>query len=267
MSPLPPRRASTIAGDGGDIELFEYGESGDLLICAAGNGRPAAQFNEFATQVAGAGFHVATFNYRGIGRSSGRLTELTLHDFGNDVWTIADSLGAAKVHLLGKAFGNRVMRAASCDRPDRVATITLLAAGGEIAPAVEVQAKFRRYFDPSISREDWIGLHAEINYAPANAHLASAAADLGTYPLVAGAQAQAVEATPLDEWLHGGTAPMLVMVGLDDVVAPPENGLRLAEARPDTTLIGLPNCGHSMLDEQPEAILRMLTRFLRHRSL
>jgi pimeloyl-ACP methyl ester carboxylesterase len=267
MSVLPPNRSSTIAGADGEIELFEFGDSGDLLICAAGNGRPAAQFDEFATQLAGAGFHVVTFNYRGIGRSTGTLADVTLHDFGDDVWAIADSLDCSTVHLLGKAFGNRVMRTASSDRPDRVATITLLAAGGEIAPSAEVQAKFQRYFDPLISKDDWIRLHAEINYAPANSHLAAAAADLGTYPLVAGAQAKAVEATPLDEWLYGGVAPMLVMVGLDDVVARPENGLRLAEARSNTSLIGLPNCGHSMLDEQPEAIVRWLSRFLHHRSL
>ena len=176
----PPSRSTTIAGEDGEIELFEYGDAGELLVCAAGNGRPASQFDTFARQLAGAGFHVVTFNYRGIGRSTGSLEQLTLHDFGNDVWTIADSFGAGTVHLLGKAFGNRVMRTASSDRPDRVATITLLAAGGEIAPSAEVQAKFRRYFDPAISKDDWAQLHAAINYAPANAHLAAVAADLGT---------------------------------------------------------------------------------------
>lgn len=249
------------------IEIFEFGDSGELVICAAGNGRPAAQFDEAAAQLAGEGFRVVTFNYRGIGRSDGPLDGVTLHDFADDVWRIADALGCATVHLLGKAFGNRVMRTASSDRPDRVATITLLAAGGAIPPSDEVQIKFRRYFDPSISRDEWAQLHAEINYAPANAHLATAAADLGTHPTVAGAQAKAAERTPPEEWLHGGTAPMLVMVGLDDLVAPPENGLRLAESRAGTTLVGLSNCGHSMLDEQPEIILRLLGRFLRERSL
>jgi pimeloyl-ACP methyl ester carboxylesterase len=267
MSRIPAVRTTTFAGHDGEIEVFEFGEGDEIVICAAGNGRPAAQFDEAAAQLADTGFRVVTFNYRGIGRSTGPLDGITLHDFANDVWTIADSLECASVHLLGKAYGNRVMRAASSDRPDRVATITLLAAGGEISPTVEIQTKFRRYFDPSISPQEWTQLHAEVNYAPANAHLAVAAADLGRFPLVAGAQAKASELTPPEEWLQGGTAPMLVMVGLDDLVAPPENGLRLAESRPDTTLIGLPNCGHSMLDEQPETIIRLLGHFLRERSL
>jgi pimeloyl-ACP methyl ester carboxylesterase len=267
MSPSPAARTTLIAGDVGDIEVFEFGEADDVLICAAGNGRPASQFDDSAARLAETGIRVVTFNSRGIGRSTGSLDGLTLHDFADDVWRIADSIECASVHLLGKAFGNRVMRTASSDRPDRVATITLLAAGGEIPPADEVQTKFRRYFDPTITREEWVQLHAEVNYAPANAHLAAAAADLGTFPVVAGAQAKAVAGTPTDEWLQGGTAPMLVMVGLDDVVAPPENGLRLAMSRPHTTLVGLSNCGHSMLDEQPDTIIRLLARFVRERSL
>ena len=203
-----------------------------------------------------------TFNYRGIGASNAPIEGLSLHDFSRDIWSIADSLECATVHLLGKAFGNRVMRTASSDQPERVSTITLIAAGGEVLPTEETQTKFRRYFDASLSRDEWTRLHAEINYAPINAHLAAAAADLGTYPLAAAGQAASIRATPPDEWLVGGTAPMLVMVGLDDRVAPPENGLRLAERRPGTWLVGLPDCGHSMLDEQPEAIMRSLTTFL-----
>lgn len=265
-SGVQPRRSLIPTGDG-DIEVFEFGENGDLVICASGNGRPASQYDAFAERLCVTGFRVVTFNYRGIGGSTGRIQDLTLHDFGRDVWAIADYFDLEKVHLFGKAFGNRVMRSASSDFPDRVSTITLAAAGGEVQPDKETRVKFQRYFDPSLSRDEWVQLHSEINYAPANSHLAAAAADLGTFPLLAESQAAAVVATPLNEWLRGGTAPMLVIVGLDDLVAPPENGLRLASSRPNTSLIGLPNCGHSMLDEQPDTILRLLTRFLRNGEL
>ena len=50
--------------------------------------------------------------------------------------------------LAGKTFGNRVMRTASSDQPDRVASITLLGAGGEIPPAPDVQQKYLRFTDP-----------------------------------------------------------------------------------------------------------------------
>jgi hypothetical protein len=36
-------RSSTIAVKGGDLEVFGFGRSGELVICAAGNGRPASQ--------------------------------------------------------------------------------------------------------------------------------------------------------------------------------------------------------------------------------
>jgi pimeloyl-ACP methyl ester carboxylesterase len=88
------------------------------------------------------GFRVVTFNYRSIGCSEGPIDGLTLHDFGRDVWAIANYLDCDKMHLVGKAIGNRVMRAASNDNPERVATITLIAAGGAIQPDAETQAKF-----------------------------------------------------------------------------------------------------------------------------
>jgi len=59
--------------------------------------------------------------------------DLTLHDYVSDVWMIADELELQKVNLLGYALDNRIMQTASTDQPNRVASITLFAAGGEVA--------------------------------------------------------------------------------------------------------------------------------------
>jgi pimeloyl-ACP methyl ester carboxylesterase len=50
-------------------------------------------------------------------------------------------------------------------------------------------------------------------------------------------------------------AQMLVLQGLDDVVAPPENGRSLKEDYPDrVTLVEFPDLGHSMARERPELV-------------
>lgn len=72
-------------------------------------------------------------NPRGIDASEGPLEGLTLHDYAADEWMIANELNLPKAHLLGHAFGNRVMRTASTYQPNHVASITLFAAGGEVA--------------------------------------------------------------------------------------------------------------------------------------
>ena len=231
------------------IEFFTFGEGRETFVLAAGNGRPASDLSELAEGVSRHGIRVVTFNYRGIGSSDGPVENLTLHDYANDVWAIVDSLGATQVHLGGKAYGNRVMRTASADQPSRVTSIILYAAGGEVPADSETTALYRRYTDPSVSEEEWLRLHAEINFAPMHADKARLSAERGAYPHLASLQVKAAQSTPVEDFLRGGTAPMLVLTGLDDRVAVPQNALNIAVTRPNTRLVGIPNCGHNMIFE------------------
>ncbi len=244
------------------IEAFEYGEGDETVILAAGNARPAAQLDRLASDLAIAGFRAITYNYRGIGDSTGTIGGLSLHDLSDDVWAVSHDVGARRVHLVGKTYGNRVMRTAASDQPDRCASLVLVGAGGQIPPSEETQALYRRYLDPSVSTQEWTDLNAVLMYAPGNEHLAAPAADLGSFPDVAQAQIEASNATPTEEWAAGGSGPMLIIVGLQDRVAVPANGLAIATERPNSWLVGLPDCGHNMIDEQPEAISRLIAEFV-----
>ena len=144
------------------IEAFEYGEGDETVILAAGNARPAAQLDRLAADLATTGFRAITYNYRGIGNSSGPIGGLLLHDLADDVWALADDIDARRVHLVGKTYGNRVMRTAASDQPDRCASLVLVGAGGLIPPSEETQALYRRFLDPSISTQEWTELNAAL---------------------------------------------------------------------------------------------------------
>jgi pimeloyl-ACP methyl ester carboxylesterase len=255
-----------ISAHGRTIEAFVFGEGPETLIMAAGNGRPASQLMDLAKAIASTGIRTVVYNYRGIGASDGSLDGITLVDYGNDVWAIADSLGVQKVHLAGKTYGNRVMRAASQTKPDRVATIILVGAGGEVEPSPETIALYKRYTDPDLPRSEWLSLQAKLMYAPGNEHLAEKDADEGQFPAIAAAEVKASEATPIEAWSMGGTAPMLAITCLLDRVAVPENAYKIAEMRPNTWLAGLPGCGHNMINEQPEELRRLIIGFIQARS-
>ncbi len=60
----------------------------------------------------------------------------------------------------------------------------------------------------------------------------------------------------------GGTAPMLVMTCLLDCVAVPESALSVAKSRPNAWLVGLPGCGHNMLNERGEDLVRLMSDFI-----
>jgi len=263
LSPAVHAADTRIIKDNGiEIEAFVFGTGGQTLIIAAGNGRPAADLEDLAEGIAAGGIRVVTYNYRTIGVSKGPIIGVTLHDYAQDVWRIADALGAREVHLAGKTYGNRVVRTAAADRPERTLSVTLIGAGGEILPSAEVQAKYRRYIDPGTSGEEWLSLQAELMFAPGNEHLAGRSAKHGEYPELAAAQVKASNATPMSEWAGAGTAPMLVLTCLQDLVAVPENGLNLAKKRPDTWLVGIPGCGHNMVFEQPEALRRLIIEYI-----
>jgi pimeloyl-ACP methyl ester carboxylesterase len=252
-----------IKDNGIEIEAFVFGKGSQTLIIAAGNGRPAADLEDLAKGIAGGGIRVVTYNYPTIGASKGPINGITLHDYAQDVWRIADALSAKKIHLAGKTYGNRVMRTAASDQPERTLSVTLIGAGGEILPSAEVQSKYLRYVDTNTSKEEWLKLQAELMFAPGNEHLASLSAEHGEYPELAAAQVKASDATPKREWTGAGTAPMLILTCLQDLVAVPENGLNLAKERPNTWLVGIPSCGHNMVFEQPETLRQLIIEYIK----
>jgi pimeloyl-ACP methyl ester carboxylesterase len=68
---------------------------------------------------------------------------------------------------------------------------------------------------------------------------------------------------PLEYWWSAGTAPLLVIQGLDDEAAPPGNGHALREQLGERArLVDLPRAGHFLLLERPEAVARAVCAFL-----
>ncbi|WP_164112974.1 MULTISPECIES: alpha/beta fold hydrolase [Sphingobacterium] len=259
---IKPKR-QLIKNGNDQIEVFVYGQGDVSLILAAGNGRPAAQLEELATAIAANGIQVITYNYRTLGASTGVIENITLHDYANDLMAIVTNLKLTNVYLGGKTYGNRVVRTFSQDYPDIVKGIILIGAGGEVSPSKETIELYQRYMDPNISKEEWMRLQGVLMYAPGNEYLAKIDAEQGEFPILAGEQAKASDRTPKAEWSMGGVAPMLILTCLEDRVALPESALSIAKKRPKTWLIGLPNCGHNMLNERGDDIKELVVNFLK----
>ncbi len=72
-----------------------------------------------------------------------------------------------------------------------------------------------------------------------------------------------MQATDPADWWDAGTAPLLVVQGLADRIAPPANGRDLAIAHPDrVTLIEIERAGHALLPEQPADVAAAVVGFL-----
>lgn len=258
---MEPRIQYAKTSDGVSIAYWTMGEAGPWVVLVPSLGRGGADFDQLGQALGHAGFRVLAFDPRGVGESRASLDDLTLHDLSADVALLIEQLDEASVHVVGHAYGNRVARSLAADRPDLVRTVTLLAAGGLIAPDDEVSASGARCFQLGLLDVERLEDIRSAFFGPNSDP--SVWLD-GWWPSAAAAQTAAGRATPLDDWWTAGQAPLLVIQGLHDRLAIPANGHALKEqlgAR--VRVVDLPDAGHALLPEQPEAIAGEMVAFLR----
>lgn len=254
-----PETTRYVAANAARIHVTLQGEGAPVVLLPS-LGRGTNDFDDLGTRLAGAGYGVIRPQPRGIGASSGPLSDITLHDLAADIAAVIDAVGRGPAVVIGHAFGNRIARTLAGDRPELVRGVVLLAAGG-VAPlppeiqqalaqsfngfqpdARRIEAIARAFFAPGNDAGVWrYGWHAEVGYA----------------------QAAANHATPAEAWSAGGGVPMLVLQGEHDAVAPPAHGddlqRRYGERIQVVTLAG---AGHALLPEQPEAIATSILDWL-----
>jgi pimeloyl-ACP methyl ester carboxylesterase len=237
--------------------------AGETVVLIPGGGLDASYFADCARRLAHTGWRAVAVNPRGAGASTGPLEGFTLHTLAADVAGIIEALDGGPVHVLGHALGNRVARCLAADRPDLVRSVILLAAGGLIAPAAEVQRALQGWFRHDATASECLeAMHSMVADPAAAQRIWD---QVKRWPVVAAAQSPASQATPHNDW-WGATsaAPFLVVQGLEDRVAPPGNGRALRDqfgAR--VRVVESPHAGHMLLLEQPEAVTEAILCFLR----
>jgi pimeloyl-ACP methyl ester carboxylesterase len=82
-------------------------------------------------------------------------------------------------------------------------------------------------------------------------------------PDVAAYQGAAIRATPRDDWWDAVAPRVLVIQGLDDLIAPPSNGRRYVEDHSAVArLVELHDAGHALIVEQAELVGETIIQFL-----
>ncbi|MET0273378.1 MAG: alpha/beta fold hydrolase [Phenylobacterium sp.] len=235
--------------------------AGPLVVLVPSLGRGAADFDDLSRRLAKAGFTAAAVDPRGIGRSRGPSEGLTLFDYADDVAMAARGLSDRPAVFVGHALGNRIVRAVASRHSDQVSGLVLLAAGGQVPIAPDVMKALNGVFDETKSPADHLADVRLAFFAPGND---PAVWRDGWFGDVARAQQAALAATPTEQWSGGGSTRILIVQAADDTVAPPANAEALVRAFPDRVKVTvLPDAGHAMLPEQPQAIADLLIGYLK----
>ena len=238
--------------------------SGETIVLIPGRGLSADSFTELAKALDKAGYRTVAINPRGIEGSTGPLEKLTLKDYANDVASVIQALGLPRAHVLGHAYGNRVARTLAVENPALVQTVILLAAGGKVGPRPEAVKASEKLESADATRAEKIEATRVVYFGPRSDPMPWV--DLKDWTAASQAQLEALRATPRTSWWSGGAAPMLVIQGLEDKIAPPENGRALRDEFGDrVTLVELPNAGHALVIEVPKAIAKAIHDFFKAR--
>jgi esterase len=223
-------------------------------------------------------WRVIALDQRGHGDSDpapdGDYTTATLCD---DLATFIDSLGVAQVTLVALSMGGRVAIAYAGRYPSRMDRLVVIDIGPEIAPAGRGRVGGMMAGSP----ERFDSVARAIEYARTNAPrytetMLRHRVEHGVRPLAGGGVTwkydRAIRESvrngrwrdPIDLWplWSAITCPTLIVRGAESDILSAEIAGRMLAAQPRAELVEIPNAGHTVPGDQPEAFLDALKKFL-----
>lgn len=251
------------------VELVPAGAAGTVLLVPGFSGSKE-DFGPLLPLLVPGGHRVVAIDLRGQYESPGPDDPLAygVEALAADVLAVVARLDGP-VHLLGHSFGGLVCRAAALQRPDALASLTLMSSGPQalVGPRVDVLA-----FLPEVIAGGGMAAVADASEAMAEVDPAGAGSPpevraflrrrwLASSPvgLMAMGDALRTEADRVDA-LHATGLPLLVLHGVDDDAWSPATQAEMAR-RLGATYRVVPGARHSPAVEAPEATASALLGF------
>jgi pimeloyl-ACP methyl ester carboxylesterase len=243
---------------------FDPARPAVLLVHGAGMDHTVWQLP--ARWLAWHGHSVLAVDLPGHGRSEGPVLG-SVPELAQWLGRAMDAAGVERAAVVGHSMGGAIALEAAAALPERVTRLALLGT----APAIPVNAALLE-----TAREA-----PERAYRMMTAWAHGAAAKIGGHPVpglwmtggslalfarnAAGVLASDLAACA--EWTSGREAaarvrcPALVVMAAGDIMTPPRNGAELARLITGARTVTLPDCGHMLVAEQPDATLDALIGF------
>jgi pimeloyl-ACP methyl ester carboxylesterase len=239
------------------IEYRQSGSGPDLVWVAGGGGR-GDDWRRYQTPAFDDSFRSLTFDNRGIGATTcDRPMPWPIEDFAEDVADLVRSVCHPPVAMVGSSFGSAIVQQVCIGHPDLVRVAVVMGTGawstGWGWDYQQAEIEFRR----SGGRLD--GMMAVTHYA-AMLYPARVLGDRDLWPrlrdeLLDWVESGDNEASLIPQWeaslrfdqrddLPAVTVPMHVVAFTEDVQAPPQDGLELADLVGTATFHLLDGMGH-----------------------
>lgn len=255
------------------VDLFyERLGSGDPLLLLNGIMMTTASW-ALQTRVLATRYECVLHDFRGQLRSGKPDVPWTMADHVDDLALLLDRLGIARAHLVGTSYGGEVGILFALAHPERVRTLSLIACVSHVEPPL--REKVLRWC--RVAQTDPAELYdtsVPDNYSPAfleaNPLFVVAGRErLGGYPAdwfrALAILGEAFLRLDVRAELSRITAPTLVIGAALDRLKPPPYSEELAAAIADARLVMIPDAGHAVVIERPDAVNQALLEFLAER--
>lgn len=145
-SPIEPSPRTIVSVNGVELCVQSFGDDADptiLLIHGAATSMGGWD-DRFCARLAAGGRFVIRYDQRDTGESTSYPTGAPgygMRDLIDDVFGLLDAFDVERAHVVGMSMGGGIAMGAALARPDRVASLTLIATtpGGEGLPAMSAE--------------------------------------------------------------------------------------------------------------------------------
>lgn len=222
---------------------------------------------EFCERIAAEGRFVIRFDHRDTGRSTKvplGSAQYTIEDMADDVLSVLDGFSVEAAHFVGMSLGGLITQLIALRNPERVSSLTLIAAeplGGEPVDVRPISPSFLEHF-ATMGVLDWDDDKAVAGFLRQIALLSAPPTRGIDEPMTSQRIAGEIERAgnmvssafnhatvdgDLKKWdLRTISQPTLVIHGAHDPIVDPENGKAIAAQVAGARLILLPDAGHEL---------------------
>ena len=220
-------------------------------------------------------------NNPGIGESSTTRTEFSIETYAGDLAEWIQNLGHSKIALLGHSLGGYIAQEIARLIPDQLSALILSSSrmGGKLMTPADPRVSevlTKRYSSPKEEKDASLSIladpefHDQIRVHRKSVEEESAKADLAQ--VFVSEEVKHQQNASRINWLENFGEkqkeyqefkfPTLILVGNNDRIIPPENGIELARAIPNSWLLRYPRGGHALSLQFPREIGRSIRTFL-----
>lgn len=262
---IPAQQAAILHADGFaldylDLPAREADRQAPPLLFITGYAVTKEMWDQRLVQALRARRRVLLLDNRGMGPSAAPSGAFALGDLARDAAALLDGLGIARADVLGWSLGGMTAQELALQRPDLVRSLTLLATvpdNAELMPVLDRMAALPpaellgAMFPPG-----WVATHPD---APGLLPARPRPPDLN---VISRQYAAMKNWEGTRDRLTHLQAPVLLLAGGQDWVCSAEQSRQMARAIPGARLEVLPQGGHWIMHQEPEALARLIEDFL-----